>query len=98
MNPDDQLRSCLAESLKSVHNHGAKLFNKGQHAEAFRLYQGALFVAMKLLGGDPSLARVIAEGLSEVESSPAGVQLKAYRLHEVIEQVRMATRSTPQST
>ena len=73
----------LRESLKSVHNHGASLFNKGLHAEAFQLYQGALFVTLQLLSDRPELKLLVAEGLSDVERSVASEQLKAFRLHEV---------------
>src|SRR5204863_9951396 len=84
--PTDPLR--LSESLKTVHNHGAKLFNDGKHAETFRIYQGALFVALQMLDARPDLKFIVADGLSEVERSAANDQLKAFRLHEVIEHVR----------
>lgn len=85
--PSDLVRR-LSESLKTVHNHGAILFNRGQHAEAFRLYQGALFVALQALAERRDLKLVIADGLSEVERSAANDKLKAFRLHEVLEHAR----------
>jgi hypothetical protein len=78
----------LVDSLKHVHNHGAQLYNSGQHAEAYRLYQGALFVTLQMLAGRPDLKLIIADGLSEVELSAANDQVKAFRLHEVIDHMR----------
>ena len=84
----------LCENLKSIHNQGAKLYNRGHHAEAFRLYQGALFVSLQVLSNRPDLKFIVADGLSDVEQSTANEQLKAFRLHEVIEHVR-AVLKTP---
>jgi hypothetical protein len=84
----------LSESLKSVHNQGAKLYNRGRHAEAFRIYQGALFVTLQLLTDKNDLKCVIADGLSEVERSAAADQLKAFRLHEVIEHARVLLKKS----
>jgi hypothetical protein len=78
----------VSDSLKHVHNHGAQLYNRGQHAEAYRLYQGALFVTLQMLTSRPDLKLIIADGLSEVERSAANDQLKAFRLHEVIDHMR----------
>src|SRR6476620_1299211 len=76
------------ETLKAVHNRGADLYNAGEHAAAFRLYQGALLVARGFLDHCPPVLKVIDDGLHEVEATEAGARLKAFRLHEVIEQVR----------
>lgn len=84
----------VMDSLKSVHNHGAKLYNRGKHVEAFRLYQGALFVCMALMTHRPDLRLIIADGLREVEDSADEGQLKAFRLHEVIDHVRSILRET----
>jgi len=82
------LARLLCDSLKTVNNRGAALYNDGRPAEALRLYQGALFVVLRLLGGLPDLKRAIADGLQEVEQSAASDSLKAYRLHEVIDHAR----------
>jgi hypothetical protein len=80
--------SRLLETLKHVHNCGASLYNAGAHAEAFRMYQGGLFVARGLLDHRPEVRRVIEDGLAEVAAVDATARLRAFRLHEVIEQVR----------
>ena len=83
----------ISDSLKSVHNFGAGLFNLGQHLEAFRFYQGALSILMDLFDDRPDLKIIIADGLRELDLTNSNDQLKAYRLHEVIEQVRNQLRS-----
>lgn len=93
MASDAPLARVISDSLKTVHNHGAKMYNDGQHLEAFRLYQGALFVVLQLLGSRPDLKFVIADGLNEVEESAPNDQLKAYRLHEVIDHVRSVLKT-----
>lgn len=75
-------------SLKEVHNTGAELYNDGRHAEALRMYQGGLIVAKPLLDHRPKQQAEIQEGLDQVLKSNADAKLKAFRLHEVIEQIR----------
>ncbi len=76
------------ETLKIIHNRGAELYNAGEHVAAFRLYQGALLSVRSFLKHRPQVQAHIEEGLSQVEESVADDKLKAYRLHEVIEQTR----------
>lgn len=90
----EQLLRRLYDSFKSVHNYGARLYNEGQHAQAVCLYQGALMVAMQALADRPELMYIIADGLTEVEQSSANLQVKAFRLHEVLDQVRALMKET----
>src|SRR2546423_754178 len=76
------------ETLKAVHNRGADLYNAGEHAAAFRLYQGALLVTRGFLDHRPAVLKVIDDGLHEVEAAESNAGLKGFRLHEVIGQVR----------
>lgn len=78
----------VLDTLKEVHNHGAAEYNAGDPAAAYRLYQGALLVVKALLAARPLVQKAVADGLDEVRQSPAEAALKAYRLHEIIEQVR----------
>lgn len=78
----------VLETLKEVHNRGAGLYNAGRHAEAFRVYQGALLVARPFLDHRPAVQALITDGLAEVDAVDGNVKLMAFRLHEVIEQVR----------
>jgi hypothetical protein len=78
----------VLDTLKDVHNRGADLYNAGEVAAALRFYQGALLVARAFLDHRPSIRRVIDDGLHEVARAGGNVKLSAFRLHEVIEQVR----------
>ena len=80
-------RSVL-DSLKEVHNKGAEFYNAGDHGGALRIYQGGLIVAKPFLAHRAKLQAEIQEGLDQIEKSNADAKLKAFRLHEVIEQVR----------
>src|SRR3954453_18750341 len=69
----------ILETLKAVHNRGAGLYNAGAHAEAFRLYQGALAVARAFLDHRPAVRRLIDDGLAEVEAVDGNARLRAFR-------------------
>jgi hypothetical protein len=66
MTPPDFAKR-LTDSLKAVHNYGARLYNDGCHSEALHIYQGALMLALPLLNQRPEMVTVVAEGLQEVE-------------------------------
>lgn len=78
----------VLDTLKDVHNRGAELYNAGDHTGAFRLYQGGLIVAKPFLAHRTKQREAIREGLEQVDKSNADPKLKAFRLHEVIEQIR----------
>lgn len=82
------LDKMLLDTLKAIHNRGAELYNQGEHSAAFRLYQGGLIVAKPFLAHRVKQQSAIEEGLDQVEKSNADPRLKAFRLHEVIEQIR----------
>lgn len=78
----------VLDTLKEVHNRGAELYNVGDHVGAFRIYQGGLIVAKPFLAHRAKQQETIREGLEQIEKSNADPKLKAFRLHEVIEQIR----------
>ena len=82
-----ELDRLALDVLRDVHNRGADLYNRGDPAGCYRLYQGALLVVRPFLGHRPVLQKVIEDGLAEV-SRTDGVKIQAFRLHEVIEDVR----------
>jgi hypothetical protein len=86
--PRASLDRRVLESLKELHNQGAALYNAGHHTEAFHVYQGGLVVARYFLDHHPAVCRLIDEGLQEVSSLQGNIKLRAFRLHEVIDQVR----------
>jgi hypothetical protein len=80
-----------AEALRDVHDRGAELYNSGDAAAGYRLYQGGLIVARGLLGHRPELQKLISDGLADAERQ-ASVARRAFVLHELIEKVRVDLR------
>jgi hypothetical protein len=81
------LDQTAVDTLKEVHNRGAELYNAGDHAGAYRMYEGALLTVRPFLPHRINLQKAITAGLEE-SAKTEGVKIQAYRLHEVIEQVR----------
>ena len=77
----------ILDTLKDVHNKGADLYNTGDPPACYRMYQGALVAVRPFLGHHPAIQKAIDDGLADVAKSE-GVKIQAFRLHEVIEQVR----------
>lgn len=75
------------DTLRAVHDRGADLYNAADAPAAYRLYEGALLTVSPFLAHRPAVQKVIADGLAEAGKLD-GVKARAFRLHEVIEQVR----------
>ena len=73
--------------LRDVHNRGAELYNRGDAAGCYRMYEAALLVVRPFLAHRPAIQGVIDAGLAEVAKTD-GAKIQAFRLHEVIEDVR----------
>ena len=73
--------------LKEVHNLGAGLYNGGDPAGAFRLYEGCLRTCLAFLPHRPGVRQRISDGLAEVGRTD-GARVRAYRLHELMEEAR----------
>jgi hypothetical protein len=90
----------IAESLREVHDRGADLYNAGDMAAGYRMYQGGLVMARGLLGHRSDVQKLITDGLVAAERQPA-IGRRAFLLHELIEQVRgelrTATKKGPES-
>jgi len=77
------------EALLEIHENGRAIYNNdGDYAGAYRMYQGGLMVARRMLGDRADLQKLIGDGLAAAERLPT-VDRRAYRLHEVIEAVRV---------
>lgn len=84
---DSQKR--VAEALLEIHENGRAIYNTdSDYAGAYRMYQGGLMVARRMLADRPDLQKVIGDGLAAADKLPT-VDRRAYRLHEVIETVRI---------
>ena len=79
--------------LKEVHNLGAALYNAGDAEGAFRLYEGSLRTCSAFLPHRPAIQQRVRDGLAEVEKTEGG-RVRAYRLHEVMEEVRADLKAT----
>jgi hypothetical protein len=77
----------VSDALRDVHDRGADLYNTGDSASGYHIYQGGLIVARGMLGHRSDLQKLIADGLAAAERQPS-VARRAFMLHELIEQVR----------
>jgi hypothetical protein len=84
----------ISEALREVHDRGAELYNSGDTVGGYRIYQGALVFAQKMLGHRPELQKVIGTGMSAADKEPT-VDKRAFALHELIEYVRGELRTSP---
>ena len=82
----------MYETLRMVHNRGADLYNSGDAAGCYRMFQGALATVQPLLADHPDLQKTIQAGLANADSYPS-VARRAFALHEVIEDVRGKLRN-----
>ena len=82
-----QLEQAVVDGLKEVHNRGADLYNRGDHAGAYRMYEGALSSVRPFVAHRPAILKAIEDGLNATATAD-GPKVQAFRLHEVIEQVR----------
>jgi hypothetical protein len=82
-----ELDKMAVDILKDVHNRGAVLNNNGNADACYYMYEGAIRVVRPFLGHRPALQAMIDKGLEEVGKTE-GSKIKAFRLHEVIEEIR----------
>jgi hypothetical protein len=77
----------IADALRDVHDRGADVYNAGDEAGGYRIYQGGLTVARGLLGHRPDLQKLIVAGMTAAERESSSGR-KAFVLHELIEKIR----------
>lgn len=85
--PHADLDKVAVEVLKDLHNRGADLYNAADAAGAVRLYDTTLRAVGPFLSHRPKVQAAIADGLAEAARLD-GAKAQAYRLHELIDQVR----------
>lgn len=85
--PPADVDKLAVDVLRDVHNRGAELYNAGDPAGAYRLYEGALMAVRPFLAHRTDVQKAIDDGLAEVTQAD-GAKVRAFRLHEVIEDVR----------
>jgi truncated hemoglobin YjbI len=77
----------LLDVLKDIHNRGADMYNSGDVAGCYRMFEGALRVAAPVLSARPDVQQMIESGLTAAEREPSMAK-RAFALHQLIEQVR----------
>jgi len=78
----------VAEALLEIHEVGRQLYNDGDYAAGYRMYQGGLMVTRRMLADRPDLQKLVADGMAAADRMPS-VDRRAFRLHELIEVVRI---------
>src|SRR6266481_5932472 len=86
---DKQIRA----SLPKVINTGADLFNEGDRAGCYRLYQGSLLTLRPLLEHRPDLQKAIDAAQADAEQQPT-VSARAFALRGALDKIRENLRST----
>jgi hemoglobin len=73
---------------------GAPLYNQGDQAGCYRLYQGALLVIEPMLGHRDGVRQEVTKGLRDVEFLRTYDE-RATELRRILDRVRSAVRSSP---
>jgi hypothetical protein len=77
----------LYNTLRDVINKGADLYNGGEPAACYRLFEGALMTIKPTLDRYPDLQKEIAKGLAGAEKDPV-MWRRAFTLRSVMDKVR----------
>ena len=85
---DSQIRA----SLPKVINTGADLFNEGDRAGCYRLYQGSLLTLRPLLEHHPDLQKAIDKAMADADQQPT-VGARAFALRGALDKIRDTLRS-----
>lgn len=81
----------IIDLLAAVHDRGANLFNSGDHAGSYRLFQGSLMTIRLVLPKD--IQDLVDRGFARADLEPNYLR-RAMVLHEVIEDVRKRLHAT----
>lgn len=80
---DKQVRALLPKVI----NTGADLFNEGDRAGCYRLYQGSLLTLRPLLGHYPDLQKSIDAAMADAEQQRT-VGARAFALRDALDKIR----------
>ena len=87
-----ELDSRIEQAVFRTISIGAPLYNKGDQAGCYRLYQGALMVIEPMLAHRAELRQEVTKGLRDVESVPSYAQ-RAIDLRKILDRVLNAVRT-----
>jgi hemoglobin len=82
----------IDQSIVRTINIGAPIFNQGDHAGCYRLYQGALLMMEPMLQHRAELRQVVGAGLRDAEVLPTAAQ-RATELRRILDRVLAAVRT-----
>ena len=82
--------------LRDVINQGADIFNQGDQAGCYRLFQGALMTARSQLAHHPDVQKLIDEGLTRTEQGSTGK--RAWVLRKLLDDVRDKINPNPKKS
>jgi Carboxypeptidase regulatory-like domain len=88
--PDDivpTVQKRVSDALYEVHEKGAKVYNDGDFDGGYRIYQGGLTVARRMLVDRPDIQKTITDGMAAADRLPTAIR-RGFQLHELIETVR----------
>ncbi len=86
------LNKAAVDILRDMHDRGRELYNSGDAAGTLRVYQTALGTVKPFVAHHPAIQKAITDGLAEAANAD-GDKARAFKLHEVIEQVRADLRT-----
>src|SRR5215831_4873210 len=78
------------KALRDVINSGAEIYNAGDVAGCWHLYEGALILLKPMLDHRPELQKAITDGIANARQNPY-MDRRAWVLREVIDKVRNET-------
>jgi hypothetical protein len=81
----------LWASLADVINHGADLYNDGDIAGCYRVFETGLMMARPLLRHRPELQKTIQDGLADAKENPV-LWKRAWALRKLLDRVRSEIR------
>jgi hemoglobin len=81
------LDETLYKTLKDVINRGADLYNSGDRAACYHLYEGALLALKPLLDHRPDAQKAISTGLADADRMTS-ITDRAFALRAVIDKIR----------
>jgi len=83
-------------ALRDVINQGADIFNQGDQAGCYRLFQGALMTARGQLTHHPDVQKLIDDGLTRTEQGSTGK--RAWVLRKLLDDVRDQINPNPKKS
>jgi len=82
-----KMDAAVFKQLRTVINRGAALYNSGDYAGCYRLYEGSLMTLEPVLDQHPDLQKLITTRLKQAERDPV-IWRRAFTLRAALDKVR----------